>query len=115
MSLRDQLMKAGLNRPISTVDCSDLGAGKVSLRVLSGAEADKYMQELIKQDYRSGARSKATLIALSVVSESGENIFTLEDVPEIEGWQRPLLDRLYVAAFSHNKLGVADQAALEGN
>jgi hypothetical protein len=115
MSLRDDLMKAGSARPLVSVSCSDLGAGTVWLRVLTGAENDEYMKVLMANDYKSAANSRATLVALCLVDEAGTSIFTLADVPALMQWQRPLLDRLFTAAFNHNKLGVNDQVTLEGN
>ena len=115
MSLRDQLLQAGQQINIATVDCTDLGAGKVRLRTLTGAMAESYTRELASTDYRATARSRAVLVQCCVVDDAGSPVFTQADVAEISQWNHRLLDRVFFAAFEHNQLGKEQQVQLEGN
>lgn len=115
MSLRDQMLEAGSRVEMATVDCTDLGVGKVRLRTLTGAMAEAYTRELSSSEFRATARSRAVLVACCVVGEDGKPVFTQADVPQIAEWNHLLLDRVFYAAFQHNRLGQEQQVTLEGN
>jgi hypothetical protein len=73
--------------------------GQVYVRALTGGERDK-MERMISED----SISRAALVALCVVDESGARLFREEDVEALAGKNGQALERIVSAALAFNLL-----------
>jgi hypothetical protein len=108
---RDAFLAAAAALPTTDIPVPEFGDGSiVRLAVMTGAARDKWDLLLSKRkDDYSGL--KALLVALCAVDEAGAALFTEADVAAIGGTNGAVLERLYRAAWTLNKLGSDD---LEG-
>lgn len=95
--------------------------GDVLIRELSGYDRDKYQLELVSIDakgvptpkFENIARAKLFLVALSIVDEQGNKLFTEEDIEALGAKSGDALDRVYVAASDLSKLNFSDKEQLK--
>lgn len=96
---RDAILGAD-DRQYDEVDCPEWG-GSVRVRSISGAERDRYEESLIQQ--RGNSRqmnmrnARAKLVALCVVDEQGNRLFSDQDVNALGRKNAKPLDRLWDA------------------
>ena len=116
MSLRDKLFSEAKKLPQKAVDVSEFLPFEVSVKVLTGTELDRYNATIREAtETKMWAKSRATLVALSICDKDGNPLATLDDVPQICDWNGKLLDKLFEASFYFNKIGVEESAEVEKN
>lgn len=89
--------------------------GAVRIRTLTAAERDSYEQALMR---RRGGRlevemrgARVRLVALCVVDEQGQRLFSDQDIEALEGRSAAAIDRIFTAALKLN--GMAEGAIEE--
>lgn len=93
--------------------------GKVRVRGMTGAERDTWEASLIdgrgdnKRDNRRLIR--ATLVSLTVVDETGQRLFTEDDVLKLGDKAARSLQRVYNVAQRLSRVSEADVEELAGN
>jgi len=65
---------------------------------LSGTERDQFEDSIMKVDKRDFQGIRAKLVALSVVDENGERLFTFEEASKLGEKSARALDRVFAAA-----------------
>lgn len=104
------------DRPTEDVDVPEWG-GEVTIRALSGAEREKWELSMAKLSVgKDGELTKTPtlegstvrLLALSIVDESGEPMFTKADIAGLAAKSATALDRVSKAAMRLN--GLSDEA-----
>lgn len=102
--------------PRDVVALPELG-GEVTVRGLTGHERDKYETDLFVQRGKNrvfnGKNARAKLIALSVITEDGQQMFTEDEVAQIGTLRADILDRLFTKAQELSGLSDKDVAELE--
>lgn len=90
--------------------------GSVRVRMLSGAERDAYGRMLIGADGKPSMDGyRAKLLALCIVGEDGQPLFTPDDVNALERKSAGALERVYQVAESLNALGAKAVETAAGN
>lgn len=115
MSLKDLLFAAARKPTIEAIDTSAwLPDQKVFVRVMSGADADRYNTAVSKAtEDKNYLKMEATLVALSLCDGDGNPLCTLEDVSQIMDWPSKRIDEIFRVASRVNR--IADQESIEGN
>ena len=109
----------GSRRPAAElVEVPEWG-GAVYVRALTGAERDQFEASIVEQrgrDVRMNMRNiRAKLVALTVVDEDGQRIFTDDDVAALGGKSAAALDRLFAVAQRLSGLSMEDVEELAKN
>jgi hypothetical protein len=84
------------------VDVPEWGC-EIILRVMTGADRDKYMRFVSKQD-GIPENMMERLIVLTAYNESGEKLFTDSDIPELSKKSSLVITRLFSEATRLNKI-----------
>ena len=100
------------------VDVPEWG-GAVRVRAFSGRERDAFEASLVRGDGKDRkvdlTNMRARLVALSVVDEAGQRLFTDEEVDLLGAKSGAALDRVFAVAQELNGLSGADVEALVKN
>ena len=92
--------------------------GTVTVRTFTGDVRDSFEQSLLGPDGKprsSLAGVRARLVALTVVDEKGERLFTDDEVTALGAKSAKALDRVFTVAQRMNGLTKADVDALAKN
>jgi len=94
--------------------------GVVRVRALTGAERDRFEASIVEQRGKGGPRLntqniRAKLVALTVVDEHGNRIFTDDDVEALGRKSAAALNRVFEVAQRLSGLTQADMEELEKN
>lgn len=88
--------------------------GEVIVQELTGGERDAFEQLISEKKQGNGSIDfkgiRATLVALSVVDESGQKIFTKDDIDELDGKSAKALDAIFEVS---QKLSGMSKEAIE--
>ena len=110
---KDQILQAD-DRRTQTVEVPEWG-GTVIVKTLSGTERDQFEESIlagVKRDFK-GVRAK--LVALSIIGEDGERLFTFEEA-ELLGEKSSLaLDRVFGVAQRLSGFTTKDMEELAEN
>lgn len=85
------------------VNVPEWGGNQVIVRCLTGQERDE-LESLVVKEKEDGTRNtdlsdfRARLVALSVINENGERMFTIEDVKLLTKKSAKALDRVFNVA-----------------
>lgn len=110
---RDQILAA---KDIDTteVQVPEWG-GSVLVKALTGAERDRYEQSVVEQNGKKTkvnmVNARAKLVALAVVDDKGQPLFTAADIPALAQKSAAALDRIY--AVASEKAGITDKDMAE--
>ena len=100
------------------VDVPEWG-GAVRVRAFSGRERDAFEASMVRGDGKDRkvdlTNMRARLVALSVVDEAGQRVFTDEEVDLLGAKSGAALDRVFAVAQELNGLSGADVEALAKN
>jgi hypothetical protein len=100
------------------VDVPEWG-GTVRVRAFSGRERDAFEASLVRGDGKDRkvdlTNMRARLVALTVVDESGQKVFTQDDVDLLGAKSGAALDRVFCVAQKLNGLSGADVEELTKN
>ncbi len=114
MGIRDQL-KGRKKREIIDLGTDDA----IYVKSMSGADRAEFFevsQEIEKsKKTKKIARKNAVIIALSLVNESGELIYSLDDIDEIISLESSDIDAIVKVSMRVNKLDSDSQAGQEKN
>lgn len=108
---KEQILSAR-SLPTEDVDVPEWG-GTVRVRAMTGAERDEWEASLVQVN-GSGARQmrldnvRARLVALTVVGEDGERLFTSKDVAELGKQSASALDRVFDVSRRLSRLSEQD-------
>lgn len=94
--------------------------GVVRVRALTGAERDRFEASIVEQRGKGAPRLNTTnirakLVALTVVDENGNRIFTDDDVEALGRKSAAALNRVFEVAQRLSGLTQADMEELEKN
>ena len=82
--------------------------GSVFVKVMSGKQRDAWEASVVSRKDKDGkintAGLRSMLVATCVCDESGNEIFTAEDIPEIENKNASVLQRIFDEAAKLNGL-----------
>lgn len=116
--LNREAILAAEDLPRELVEVPEWG-GAVYVRALTGAERDQFEASIVEQrgrDVRMNMRNiRAKLVALTVVDEGGQRIFTDDDVAALGGKSAAALDRLFAVAQRLSGLSKEDVEELAKN
>jgi len=116
--LNREAILAAKDLPRELVEVPEWG-GAVYVRALTGAERDQFEASIVEQrgrDVRMNMRNiRAKLVALTVVDEDGQRIFTDDDVAALGGKSAAALDRLFAVAQRLSGLSKEDVEELAKN
>jgi len=114
---RDAILKAQ-DLPTEEVEVPEWG-GVVRVRGLTGAERDAFEQSIVEQrgkNTRMNLRNiRAKLVALTVVDEEGNRVFSDEDAEALGKKSAAALDRVFAVAQRLSGLRPEDVEELAGN
>lgn len=115
---RDEILGAS-DIAVEPVEVPEWG-GTVRVRGLTGAERDELEAEIVRANRDGSTRVdtrnlRARLVALSVVDEAGERLFTCEDIEALGQKSAAALDRVFSVAQRLSGLGDEDVEALAKN
>lgn len=97
---REEILKAN-DLPTKIVPVPEWGKNAaVRIRGLTAKERDEFELTAIKEDFSGVTKAgminfRAKLVALTVVDENGNNLFTLEDAEQLGKKSAQVLDRLF--------------------
>lgn len=107
---RDQILQAQ-DLVTETVNVPEWG-GSVLVRAMTGEERDQYEASVVEQkgkDTKVNMRNaRAKLVAISVVDESGEKLFTQADVAALGKKSAAALQRVFNAAMKMSGISEDD-------
>lgn len=93
--------------------------GTVRVRAFSGRERDEFEASLVRGDGKDRkvdlTNMRARLVALTVVDETGQKLFTHDDVDLLGAKSGAALDRVFAVAQKLNGLSGADVEELTKN
>lgn len=117
---KDQILAAE-DLPHEDVKVPEWG-GTVRVRALTGDERDAYeiaMVEGREASKKSGqltdAHIRASLVAMSLVNDQGERLFTSAEIARLGRKSAAALDRCYGVAVRLSRLSARDVEELKGN
>lgn len=114
---RDMILQAN-DLPTEDVEVPEWG-GAVRVRTLSGRERDQFEASVVEQHgkrQRIDTRDlRAKLVALAVVDERGQRMFTEADVVTLSGKSAAALQRVFDVARRLSGLSDQDVEELEKN
>lgn len=95
-------------------------SGTVRVRTMTGADRDGFETSLIAVDEEGKRRPnmenmKAKLVALTLVDEAGNRMFTIEEVGHLAGKSAAALDRIFTVAARLNGIGASAEDAAAKN
>lgn len=111
---RQQILEAD-DLATRDVDCPEWG-GTVTVRTMTGTQRDRWEADRVTKDgevNRVNIRSQA--VALSLVGEDGELLFTEADVDALGRKSAKALDRVFDVVMKLNGIGAADVEEMEKN
>lgn len=111
MLSKEDILKAE-DRKIEIVDVPEWG-GQVGIRVMSGAERDRWELDFITKPGNREVR--ASLLAFTLCDENGKPLFTEADVKALGEKSGAVLTRLFVVAKRLSAVGAEDVEELEKN
>lgn len=115
MSLRDDILATDDSKVIA-LQIPEWNR-KVHLRVLSGAERDRF-EASIAPDPKTGRKAmdnfRGRFAALVLCDEKGERVFTDQDAVHLGRKSAQALDRILAAGMRHNELDAAAVEEAEG-
>lgn len=97
------------------VKVPEWGGGEVIVRCLTGSERDELESLVIQEKSDDGDRKvdlsnfRARLVALSVIDEKGDRLFTIDDVIALSKKSAKALDRVFNVAERLSALRVKDE------
>jgi hypothetical protein len=102
-----------------TVDVPEWG-GQVTIRTMTGADRDAFENSLFVMDGNGTRRTdmtnmRAKLVALTVVDDSGNPMFTLQEAANLGEKSSAALQRIFAVAQALNGMGTDGLAAAEKN
>lgn len=115
---KDQILEA-IDLKNEPVDVPEWG-GSVLVRNMTGADRDAFESAMVSID-ADGTRKpdmsnlRAKLVAMTVVDDSGNRLFTLDDVARLALKSAAALERVFSAAQRLNGLGEKEQATAAKN
>lgn len=117
MSLSRDAILGAADSQTETVDVPEWG-GKVTVRSLTGREADDYQNSLRK--FVNGQivvqpNSRAKLVVRALVDDTGARLFSDKDAEQLGRKSAKVLDRLWDVAARLSGLSEAEQEEIEGN
>ncbi len=92
--------------------------GDVRVRSLTGAERDQFECDILaaRRDGKiSPGNVRARYVAMCVIGEDGENLFTMADIEALGRKSAAALDKVYQEILSFNALSEDDVDELVGN
>jgi len=89
--------------------------GTVRISTMSGSDRDKWEADTYGGDKPKVDDFRARFVALCLVNEKGERLFTDKEVAQLGAKSVAALDRVYRAAQKLNALGEAADEELEKN
>lgn len=110
---RDQILAAG-DLPVEVVSVPEWG-GDVGVRMMTGAERDRFEQAMAAAKGRSVENVRAGLVVVCCCDASGARLFTDADVAALGGKSAAALSRVFDAALKLNRLSDGDVQELAGN
>lgn len=113
MLTREQILAAA-DLTVETVEVPEWG-GSVGVRVMTGAERDRFEQQMAAAKGRTVENVRAGLVAVVACDEKGERLFDAADVVALGGKSASALERVFAVAMKLNKFSDADVADLAGN
>lgn len=94
---KDQILQAD-DLPTEVVEVPEWG-GSVTVRTLTGAQRDKLEESIVSSPgQRNLTNLRARLVALAVVDENNEPMFTFEDATVLGNKSARALDRVFASA-----------------
>ncbi|RSK77856.1 hypothetical protein EJ774_21100 [Pandoraea apista] len=111
MLTREQILQAR-DLGSETVSVPEWG-GDVVLGVMSGKARDSLMEAMAEPQKTS--RFQALMLASTIVDDNGAQVFTAEDVEQLQGKNPDVLARLVAVAMRINNFGSQSTAAAEKN
>lgn len=110
---KDLILKAD-DRRTQTVEVPEWG-GAVIVKTLSGTERDQFEESILAGGKRDFKGVRAKLVALSIIGEDGERLFTFEEA-ELLGEKSSLaLDRVFGVAQRLSGFTTKDMEELAEN
>jgi hypothetical protein len=110
VSLREQIL-AAQDLPSKAVAVPEWGL-EIFVRSMTGAERDRYEQELLAARGPDGKMNlqnvRARLVAFCTVDAEGKRVFADEDIPALGEKSAAALDRVFAAASALNGIGQKD-------
>ena len=104
---------AAKDQKLISVDVPEWG-GDVMVRVMTGTERDRFEAEFVNGN-KSVDMVRAKLVAKCLCDESGERLFTEQDIPALGEKSAAVLDRLFSVCMKHNRFTKDDVEELAGN
>lgn len=83
---------------LKTVEVPEWG-GSVCIRVISGADRDKFEQSYSDKDM---GMFRVRFLAASICDENGARLFSDDEIEELGRKSSVVINRLFGIAFSHN-------------
>lgn len=113
MSLTKEQILTADDLPTREVEVPEWG-GTVRVRTLTGAQRDEYDQAF--RDKRKGNSLdlrglRSLLVAMSVVDDAGNQMFTRADVDALQGKNTAAIERVFAAAQELSLIGQAQESA----
>jgi hypothetical protein len=109
-SLREQIL-AAQDLPSKAIAVPEWEL-EVFVRSMTGAERDRYEQELLAARGPDGKINlenvRARLVAFCTVDAEGKRVFADEDIPALGAKSAAALDRVFTAASALNGIGQKD-------
>lgn len=100
MLTKEQILSSQ-DRPTKEVEVSEWG-GSVLVASMSGADRDRFELSMKDEELHN---IRARLVALTVVDESGDRIFTDKDITALGKKSAAALDKVFSAARELNGFG----------
>jgi hypothetical protein len=113
MLTRDEILAAE-DRPTESVKVSEWG-GTVDVRALSAADAQQLFASGRGKGDEPDEAFMVQLVCRSIVGNSGEPLFTLDDIEKLRGKSYVALRRVFARATNLNGFGEDAIKELEGN
>lgn len=89
---------------VDGVDVPEWG-GQVYIRAMSGAQRDKFETAVLGKDLDN---IRARMVVLTACDATGQRLFTDADVAAVSDKSAAVLDRIFWASLSLNKMGHTD-------
>lgn len=93
---KDQILQAD-DKKTEKVEVPEWG-GTVIIRTLTGTERDQFEESILSGNKRDFKGVRAKLVALSIIGENGERLFTFEEAKLLGEKSARALDRVFGVA-----------------
>lgn len=111
---KEDILKAS-DLETNEVDVPEWG-GKIRLKSMTAGERDRFEEEVTKmREKKTFENIRAKFLALCIVDENNELLFTGSDIQELGKKSAKVIDRLFTEAQSLNGLGDKDVEELSKN